>query len=213
MERRNRSLLQILLEQTKDITSLFISVVVVIGIIILLIIWFFHSSKISIENKNHTTISETQIQSLKDIGEWEFLSINDEELVDTVRHHLFTDDELTRIYYGTLRLGINMQEVSDGWITLKNDTIIATLPPIKLLDENFIDEARTKAFFEHGKWDQHTRAVLYERAKRRMLKRCLTQSNIKSAEQNASAQFYQLLQSMGFKHIKIRFDKPDVSPT
>jgi hypothetical protein len=99
-----------------------------------------------------------------------------------------------------------MQEVNEGWISVKNDTIFASLPSIKLLDENFIDEARTKTFFEKGTWNQQTRAILYEKAKKQMLQRCLTKSNIQSAEQNASSQFYQLLQSMGFKNIKIRFE-------
>ena len=47
----------------------------------------------------------TQIVSIKAIGEWEFLAISAEELVDTVRKGLLTNDELARIYFGTLRLG------------------------------------------------------------------------------------------------------------
>lgn len=206
MERKNKSLIGRLLDQFKDITTLLIAVSLTIAVIIMLVVWIFRSTRINIENENHVTVSETQIQSLKNIGEWEFMSINDEELVDTIRRGLFSDDELTRIYYGTLRLGIDMQEVKDGWIYVKNDTLFATLPPVKLMDENFIDEARTQTFFEHGKWNQHTRALMYERAKAMMLRRCLTKSNIQSAQQNASAQFYQIFQSMGFKHINIKHD-------
>ena len=148
MERKNKSLLRLLLEQSKDITTLLIVLAVVIAIAIMLIVWIFRSTKIGIENENHVTISETQIQALKDIGEWEFMAINDEELIDTIRKGLFRDDELTRIYYGTLRLGIDMKDVQEGWISVKDDTLIVTLPPIKLLDTNFIDEARTTTFFE-----------------------------------------------------------------
>lgn len=57
----------------------------------------------------------TQIQSIKDIGEWEFLSVSLEELTDTVRKGFISDDELSRIYYGTLRLGINMHQLEPGW--------------------------------------------------------------------------------------------------
>ena len=195
-----------LLEKANNITTLIIAAAVMVAIIVMLIVWIFRTTKISIGNENHASVSETQIQALKAIGEWEFMAINDEELIDTVRRGFFGDDELTRIYYGTLRLGINMQEVKDGWIYVEGDTIVATLPPIRLLDENFIDEARTKTFFEKGKWNQQTRAVLYEKAKRQMLRRCMTKSNIQSAEQNASSQFYQILQSMGFEYIKIKFE-------
>ena len=206
MERKNKSLLRLLLEQSKDITTLLIVLAVVIAIAIMLIVWIFRSTKIGIENENHVTISETQIQSLKDIGEWEFMAINDEELIDTIRKGLFRDDELTRIYYGTLRLGIDMKDVQEGWISVKDDTLLVTLPPIKLLDTNFIDEARTSTFFEAGKWNQQTRAEMYDKAKALMIRRCLTSSNIQSAQQNASAQFYQILQSMGFEHVKIKHD-------
>ena len=61
-------------------------------------------------------ITPLQIRSIEQIGEWSFLEINDEELVDTVRHGFFSDDKLVRIYYGTLRLGINLKEAHEGWL-------------------------------------------------------------------------------------------------
>ena len=97
-------------------------------------------------------ITPTQVLAMKEIGEWEFLSIENEEMIDTVRKGFFKDDELIRIYYGTLRLGFDMSEAKADWIKADKDTLVITLPKIKLLDENFIDEARTKSFFEsaHG---------------------------------------------------------------
>jgi hypothetical protein len=56
----------------------------------------------------------TIVEQMKEIGQWEFLSISDEELVDTVRRGFFSDDELVRIYYGTMRLGIDFSQC-DGW--------------------------------------------------------------------------------------------------
>ena len=53
-------------------------------------------------------VTPTIITSMKEIGEWEFLSIDDEELVDTTRKGFLRDDKLVRIYYGT-RLVLN------GW--------------------------------------------------------------------------------------------------
>lgn len=180
---------------------------VIISIIVFF--WLNKDNFLSIGNKNRIEVSEAQITSMKEIGEWEFLSINDEELIDTVRHGFFGDDELSRIYYGTLRLGIRMQEAEDGWIKVKKDTVMVVLPPIKLLDENFIDEARTKPFYEKGNWSQEDRARMYEKARHAMKKRCLTANNIKSAEQNACTQFYQLLKSMGFEYAKVRITSSD----
>jgi hypothetical protein len=122
-------------------------VIVAIGFIMLLLsVWGLKRSQIGITHTDKIDITPVQIERIRDIGQWEFLAISDEELVDTVRHGFFGDDELARIYYGTLRLGIDLQETSEGWIKMDKDTVVVMLPPIKLLDEKFIDEARTKTF-------------------------------------------------------------------
>jgi hypothetical protein len=164
-----------------------------------------NSMEIAVDDK--ISVTPTQIQSIRDIGEWEFLSISNEELVDTIRKGLFSDDQLVRIYYGTLRLGINMQETSPGWLTVKGDTVMAILPKVKLLDRQFIDEARTQSFYESGKWKAQDREALYKKAHRQMLKRCMTTANLKTAQENAEAQFRQLLLAMGFKNVEVRSEK------
>lgn len=127
-------------------------------------------------------ITPLQIRSIEQIGEWSFLEINDEELVDTVRHGFFSDDKLVRIYYGTLRLGINLKEAHEGWLAFEGDTLCAVLPPIRLLDNNFIDEARTRSFIESGKWTHQDRKAMYDRAARMMSSAALQEPTIKQPE-------------------------------
>ena len=148
-------------------------------------------------------ITPSQIRSIEQIGEWSFLEINDEELVDTIRHGFFSDDELVRIYYGTLRLGINLKEAHEGWLAMQNDTLCAILPPVRLLDNNFIDETRTCSFIETGKWTHHDRKAMYNRAVQRMRRRCLTKKNYQSARDNARVQFEQMLRSMGYDKVRV----------
>lgn len=148
-------------------------------------------------------ITPSQIRSIEQIGEWSFLEINDEELIDTIRHGFFSDDELVRIYYGTLRLGINLKEAHEGWLAMQNDTLCAILPPVRLLDNNFIDETRTRSFIETGKWTHHDRKAMYNRAVQRMRRRCLTKKNYKSARDNARVQFEQMLRSMGYDKVRV----------
>ena len=148
-------------------------------------------------------ITPLQIRSIEQIGEWSFLEINDEELVDTVRHGFFSDDKLVRIYYGTLRLGINLKEAHEGWLAFEGDTLCAVLPPIRLLDNNFIDEARTRSFIESGKWTHQDRKAMYDRAALMMRRRCLTRANYQTARSNAKAQFEQMLRSMGYDKVKV----------
>lgn len=148
-------------------------------------------------------ITPSQIRSIEQIGEWSFLEINDEELIDTVRHGFFSDDELVRIYYGTLRLGINLKEAHEGWLAMQNDTLCAILPPVRLLDNNFIDETRTRSFIETGKWTHQDRKAMYNRAVQRMRRRCLTKRNYQSARDNARVQFEQMLRSMGYDKVRV----------
>lgn len=170
--------------------------------------WLNKDNTVSVTTEEKTTLSPTQVESIEAIGEWEFLAISNEELVDTVRRGFFGDDQLVRIYYGTLRLGINMKDVKQGWIQANagKDSIVCTLPPIRLLDNNFIDEARTRSFFEEGKWTGADRQALYDRAYAQMKKRCFTPANIRIAQRNARQQFRDMFKAMGF-NARVEFEE------
>lgn len=148
-----------------------------------------------------------QIQSIRDIGQWEFLSISNEELVDTVRKGVFSDDQLVRIYYGTLRLGVDLSKTKKNWITAHGDTIVVRLPKVGLLDKEFIDETRTKAFYESGRWTARDREALYRKARRQMMSHALTKENLKTAEANAEHEVRRMLSAMGYNNITVKFDK------
>lgn len=130
----------------------------------------------------------TIVEQMREIGQWEFLSISDEELIDTVRTGFFSDDELVRIYYGTLRIGIDFSQCDEKWIEKDGDSIKIDLPPVQLLDENFLDETRTRSFFESGKWSNADRKAMADRAKAAMRKRQLTKANMALAQKNAEMQ-------------------------
>lgn len=164
------------------------------------------SNYIEIGSNEHIEPTPTQIQSIRDIGEWEFLSVSAEEMVDTVRKGFFSDDELVRIYYGTLRLGIDMQKLSDDAITVQGDTLTARLPKVTLLDKDFIDEAKTKSFYESGKWTPQAHQALYQKAHRQMLTHCLTKENVNAAQSNAESQLSNLFKSLGYQNVILRFE-------
>lgn len=184
----------------------------VLGIILVvgLVAWWSWASRdnhIEVAVNEKINITPAQVESIQSIGQWEFLSISDEELIDTVARGFFGDSELMRIYYGTLRLGIDLHKASPTWLTVKDDSVvIAVLPPIELLDHNFIDEARTQSFFENGKWTAKDRQRLYDKAYQKMLARCLTAANIRFAERNAIEQMTRLLHTMGFVHVNVTFE-------
>ena len=187
---------------------------VIIGAVVLIAVvaiffWVrsaFKGNYLELGTNDNIEPTPTQIQSIRDIGEWEFLSISAEEMVDTVRKGIFTDDELVRIYYGTLRLGINMQNLRDDAITVKGDTLQVTLPKVSLLDKDFIDESKTKPFYESGKWSPQAHQALYQKAHRQMLTHCLTPENITAAQSNAESQVSNLFKSLGYKNVTLKFE-------
>ncbi|MBQ8047134.1 MAG: DUF4230 domain-containing protein [Prevotella sp.] len=192
---------------TKTVWVVIAAVLVAAITIVGALLYLASGNTIGITQQGSTKLSPTQVKAIQDIGQWEFLAISNEELIDTVRYGFFGDDELARIYYGTLRLGIDMSKANAEKMTVKGDSISIKLPPIELLDENFIDEARTQSFYESGRWSNADREKLYQRAVNSMKQRCLTPANMQAAEQNARLQIGKLLQGMGFKKTYIVFEE------
>ena len=194
------------INRIKDVRLILIASGIVVAILFL---WWLirgvQQTEISLEADQHIDITPQQIESIRAIGQWEFLAISNEELVDTTRKGLFTDDHLARIYYGTIRLGIDMQKMDSTWITTQGDSITFWLPRPALLDDHFIDEARTKSFHESGRWTARDRETLYRRAQQRMLRYSLTPQNIETARKNGDVQMRRFLQSMGFQHVSIEW--------
>ena len=189
--------------------KLIIGVAVVIAVIVVLF-WVKSCVKDTyLELGTNDTIdpTPTQIQSIRAIGEWEFLSVSAEEMVDTVRKGFFTDDELVRIYYGTLRLGIDMQNLSEDAIRVQGDTLQVTLPKVGLLDKDFIDESKTQPFYESGKWSPQAHDALYRKARNQMLHHCLTKDNLTAAQSNAETQLTNLFHTLGYRNVILRFEE------
>ena len=187
------------------ITAIILLVLLAIGVVV----WLFHAVKqteVSIVTDQHIDVTPEQITSIKAIGEWEFLAVANEELVDTVRPGLLKDDHLARLYYGTIRLGINMHQVKPGWIESSGNSIEVTLPKIGLLDRDFIDEARTKSFFESGKWSHEDRERLYQKAYQKMLTHCLTPENLQNARLNGEAQFRSMMKTLGYDNVVVYWE-------
>lgn len=162
---------------------------------------------VKMEHSRDIDITPAQIRSIERIGQWEFLAVADEELVDTIRSCLFQrDDRLVRIYQGTLRLGIDLSRCEENWVRTSGDTVFLHLPPVTLLSNQFIDEARTRSFYERGKWDDRTREAMYHKAARQMRKRALTPENLQQAQQNAQDQMTRLFRSFGFREVVFTAD-------
>ena len=151
-------------------------------------------------------MTPSQIDEIRRIGQWEFMALNDEELVDTIRKGFFSDDHLVRIYYGTLRLGVDLSQFNAQRLSAYDDSLVIQLPAVTLLDPHFIDEARTHSFHESGSWSNKDRQALYERAQQKMISRCVTPETLEATQKLAEAHIRRLLMAMGFEKVSVRFD-------
>ncbi|MBQ4391517.1 MAG: DUF4230 domain-containing protein [Prevotella sp.] len=158
-------------------------------------------------DRTEVYISPTHLKSIRDIGQWELLCIDDEELVDTVRRGLFSSDRLVRIYYGTLRLGVDLTQIDSTCAVVDGDRLVLTLPDVGLLDNHFIDEARTRSFHEEGQWGAAALNELYEKARQKMMDRALTSDNLDYTRQLADQHLSQIMKAMGYKEVTIMFNK------
>ena len=148
--------------------------------------------------------SPTQLRSIERIGKWEFLSIETEEIVDTIRQRLLLPDQhLVRIYRGTLSLGIDLSQAQQDWVRMREDTVVVALPPIVLLNPQFINEAETQTFHETGTWDAQSREQLYQKARRQMLDRCLSERNKEKAREAGKAQMATLMRNLGIVNVVV----------
>ena len=183
--------------------ALALAAVVAVAVVVCVVLRATKDDGMAIVKSDKIDVTPMQLRSIERIGEWEFLSIADEELVDTVRKGIFTDDQLANIYYGIMRIGIDLGKAQEGWLQTRGDSVVAVLPPVRLLDDNFIDETRTRPFIQSGDWQLADHAALYAKARRTMMERCLTPSVWRSAENNAERQMTNLLRAMGFNHIRV----------
>ncbi|MDY3943615.1 MAG: DUF4230 domain-containing protein [Alloprevotella sp.] len=159
----------------------------------------------NITNRSTTTISPTEVRHIQETGEWEFLSISTEELVENRRKHLTGDDVLACIYRGRLRIGTDLRQISPEDIVANGDTLHLRLPKVHLLSPNFIDEAQTKVFHETGQWEAQEKKALYEKARRQMMATSLTPENLTLAQKNGETQMLRFFAPFGFKAVRIEW--------
>jgi hypothetical protein len=73
------------------------------------------------------------------------------------------------------------------------------------LDKDFIDESKTRPFYESGKWSPQAHEALYRKARNQMLTHCLTKENMDAAQSNAETQIKNLFIQLGYKNVVLYF--------
>ena len=164
--------------------------------------FFFRDDK---EGKPCVSIDKTStcITAITETQQWEFLTIQMEEMVDTVIQKTLTTNTCNKIYKGIARLGIDTKKANKSWIMNDGEDITVSLPPIELLDKEIIDDTQTRTFIEDGNISATVKEKMYRKAKKQMKERAMQKENIKTAEENAKATFSNIFNALGYKKVKI----------
>lgn len=212
MKQKNNPLILILRHWRLALAALCVLIIALLG-------WRIYSkvkSGAKLFETTHTEAIDTtpeEIRAIRDIGEWEFLSIATEELIERHEAHTLGDRHLVRIYHGTLRIGIDMKQADESWFQTDSTTAgnrhrgtaLITLPPVALLDTNFIDEARTTTFYEKGTFSAQAKEDMLHQAAEAMKRRTLTKRNLDQARKSAEEQFTKLFKALGFDEVVIHY--------
>lgn len=145
------------------------------------------------------------LDSIKSIGQWSLLSIEMDQTVDTVDNGLLGMrigcKPVSVQFHGILHYGIDMKQLRDDWARTSGDTVWIILPPVKLLDTNFLDERKVTVI--DGNQDfinkPSTRSALAKKAKAAMVAN--GNQRIGDAEENAKAELRQIFAQHGFRHV------------
>lgn len=146
-----------------------------------------------------------EIRALRDIGQWEALSVDTEELVEKNENSLLSSKQMVCVYRGCLRIGIDMAKTSEKWCDVQGKTVTLHLPEVELLDNDFINDTRTTVFVQEGNWSADAKQQMRTQAAEAMKKRALSAENLSLARRNAEAQFRQLFTALGYDEVNIVF--------
>lgn len=175
-------------------------------------VYMCHFTKsVKVGHKTEVTVSPTPVDldSIRNIGQWSLLSIEMEQVVDTIDKGFFSDDRISVGYHGTLHYGIDMSKLRKDWVAIEHDTIATiTLPAITLLDERFLDERDVKVYEGNDDMDfinkPEVRAALVRKAKAKMIRSGDKQKG--EARTKAEDSLRRLFTEHGYKQVNIRFE-------
>ena len=167
---------------------------------------YFDGDGLFAEQKQTIDSTPEEIRALRDIGQWEFLSVDTEELVEKNESSLLsTHKQLVCVYRGTLRIGIDMSDLPADWCKVQGKTVLLHLPDVGLLDNDFINDTRTTVFVEEGNWNADAKQQLRTQAAEAMKRRALSAENLSLARRNAEEQFRKLFTALGYNDVNIVF--------
>lgn len=185
---------------------------IVIAIIVAIIYIVHFTKNVHSGHKTEVVVTPTPVNldSIKAIGQWSVLSVELDQVVDTVDKGFFTSHRISVGFHGTLHYGIDMAELKDGWARIENDTAAyVILPQVRLLGNAFLDERQTKVYEGRDDMDfvnkPSVKAALVRKAKAEMKRR--GDEHLPEARSKAEQEMTRIFKSHGYHQVYVSFAK------
>ena len=169
------------------------------------------SSSLTTEAEERIERTPAVVDSIRSIGQWELASVELSVDVDTIRKRWIglVKDEVKRRYTGRLSVGIDMTQLQDSCYAVSGDTITVTLPAVRLLDTNFIDESRTRTLIadnEEFADNPQVKKAMLEKARRRLAEQGADRETVAECRQRAAAEVKERFSAIGYSTVVVVFE-------
>ena len=171
----------------------------------------FSGSSLTTEAEERIERTPAVVDSIRSIGQWELASVELSVDVDTIRKRWIglVKDEVKRRYTGKLSIGIDMTQLHDSCYAVSGDTITVTLPAVRLLDTNFIDESRTRTLIadnEEFADNPQVKKAMLEKARRRLAAQGADSETVAECRQRAAAEVKERFSAIGYSAVVVVFE-------
>jgi hypothetical protein len=119
--------------------------------------------------------------------------------------------QLVLIVRGTVRAGVNLEQIDERSIRIIGDSLFVALPPAIVFDiiTNPFD---VETFIEKGEWNPAAATALQAKARQQLVQQALAQGLLQQANNNARQLIYGLLKNTGYAYIQVT-TAPQVHPS
>jgi len=113
-----------------------------------------------------------------------------------------TKKEIVLIIKGRVTAGINLKNLSEKEVFVKDDSVSIALPPAVITDV-FLNPSGIETFYESGSWSNEEVLMVKQSARRKLLAEAGRQQLLQKADAKAKALIAQFLRVAQFKKINI----------
>jgi hypothetical protein len=171
---------------------------------------WFRSQPVVIEN------TPVLVENIRDMSQLITIVSFDEVVVtqDDVHEGRFIDNflrnpsfdpmkkKISVIVKGRIFAGMDLKDLKEKDLFVKNDSVSIILPPVKVLDA-IVNPSDYEIFIEEGRWETEEVNKLVIAARERMLKRAQEKGLLIKAKTKAKAVMESFFRSVGFKKIAV----------